>query len=78
MHAVLGIMVFSGAFGTASVAIASTVAPQWRRILRLAAGYPETAFAPLSSLVHAERRIAVRRWASAPIPAPIRRLRAAA
>ena len=78
MHAVFGIMVFSGAFGTASVAIVATVAPQWRRIVRLAAGHPETAFAPLSSLVHAERRIAVRRWASAPIPAPIRRLRAAA
>ena len=78
MHAVLGIMVFSGAFGTASVAIVSTVAPQWRRIVRLAAGRPEIAFAPLSSLVHAERRIAVRRWASAPIPAPIHRLRAVA
>lgn len=78
MQAVIGIMVFSGAFATASVVMAATVAPQWRRIVRLASGHPETAFTPLSSLVHAERRIAVRRWASAPIPAPIRRLRAAA
>ncbi len=78
MHTVISIMVFSGAFTTAAVVMAATVAPQWRRILRLAAGHPETAFAPLSSLVHAERRIAVRRWASAPIPAPIRHLRAAA
>ena len=78
MQAVIGIMVFSGAFATASFAIAATVAPQWRRIAKLASGHPETAFAPLSSLVHAERRIAVRRWASAPIPAPIHRLRAVA
>ena len=78
MQAVIGITVFSGAFVTASVAIASTVAPQWRRIVSLAAGHRETAFSPLSSLVHAERRIAVRRWASAPIPAPIHWLRAAA
>lgn len=78
MQAVIGIMIFSGAFATASVVIAATIAPQWRRIFRLASGQPEIAFAPLSSLVHAERRIAVRRWASTPVPAPIRHLRAAA
>lgn len=78
MQAVIGMMVFSGAFATATVVMGATVAPQWRRILRLASGHPETAFAPLSTLVHAERRIAVRRWASEPIPAPIRRMRAAA
>lgn len=78
MQAVIGMMVFSGAFAVAVVVMAATVAPQWRRILRLASGKPETTFTPLSTLVHAERRIAVNRWASAPIPAPIRRLRAAA
>lgn len=78
MQAVIGMMVFSGAFAVAIVVMAATVAPQWRRIVRLASGHRETAFTPLSALVVAERRIAVRRWASAPIPAPIRRLRAAA
>ena len=78
MQAVIGIMIFSGAFATAAVTIVSMVVPQWRRIMSLAAGNRETAFAPLSSLVHAERRIAVRRWASTPIPAPMHRLRAAA
>ncbi|AIT05734.1 hypothetical protein MC45_04180 [Sphingomonas taxi] len=58
--------------------IAATVAPQWQRIVRLAAGNVEPAFAPLSQLASAERRIAVRRWASAPVPAGVRRLRAAA
>ena len=46
MQAVIGIMIFSGAFATASVAIAATVVPQWRRIIRLAAGNREIAFAP--------------------------------
>ena len=51
----------------AFVAIATIVhaiAPQWRRILRLAAGHPEEAFAPLGELVRAEQRIAVRHWAT--------------
>ncbi|WP_174285880.1 hypothetical protein [Sphingomonas bacterium] len=78
MQMVIDIMVFSGAFVAASATIAMTVAPQWHRIVRLAAGHPETAYAPLASLVHAERRIAVRHWAAAPILAPIRQLRAAA
>ena len=78
MQAMIDIMIFSGAFGAAVTVMAVTVAPQWRRIVRLASGQPDVAFAPLSSLVHAERRIAVRRWASAPVPAPIHRLRVAA
>ena len=58
---ILGTAVFSGAAGAAGVTIWSSVAPQWRRIVRLAAGHPEQSFAPLSQLVRAERRIAVRR-----------------
>ena len=78
MMALVSLLVFSGAM-TASVAIiAAAVAPQWRRIVRLAAGNVEQPFTPLGHLRIAERRIAVRRWASEPIPASIDRLRAAA
>lgn len=78
MVAVVSVVVFAGAFAVAAGVIAATVAPQWQRIVRLAAGNVEPAFAPLSQLASAERRIAVRRWASAPVPAGVRRLRAAA
>ena len=61
MMQMLAGLAFSGAAAMAGATIYSSVAPQWRRILRLAAGYPETAFAPLTRLVEAERRIAVRR-----------------
>lgn len=76
--AVIGALVFAGAFGTALAVIVAMVAPQWRRILRLAMGHVEQDFAPLSTLARAERRIAVRRWAAAPIPPAMRRLREAA
>ncbi|NYD90258.1 hypothetical protein [Sphingomonas melonis] len=78
MVAVVSVLVFAGAFAVAAGVIAATVAPQWQRIVRLASGHVEPAFAPLSQLASAERRIAVRRWASAPVPAGVRRLRAAA
>ena len=78
MVAVVSVLVFAGAFAVAAGVIAATVAPQWQRNVRLAAGNVEPAFAPLSQLASAERRIAVRRWASAPVPAGVRRLRAAA
>ncbi|WP_271300695.1 hypothetical protein [Sphingomonas sp. CV7422] len=77
MVAVVSVLVFSGAFATAAGVIAVTVAPQWQRIVRLASGQIEPAFAPLSQLALAERRIAVRRWASTSLPAD-RRQRAAA
>ena len=78
MVAVLSVLVFVGAFLAAVAVIVMTVAPQWRRIVSLASGNVESAFTPLSQLALAERRIAVRRWASAPVPAGVRRLRAAA
>ena len=64
MMQVVGTLVFSGAAGAAGLTMWSSVAPQWRRIARLAVGIPEASFAPLSQLVQAERRIAVRRWSS--------------
>lgn len=78
MMAWLSALAFSAALMASVAAIAMTIAPQWRRILSLASGKIETSFAPLRQLAHAERRIAVRRWAAAPVPAPIRRMRGAA
>lgn len=78
MVAMLSVVVFVGALLAAIGVIVATVVPQWRRIVRLASGNVETAFSPLAQLASAERHIAVRRWASAPVPAAVRRLRAAA
>ncbi len=78
MTGLVSMAVFTGAMALALMAIWSTVAPQWRRIARLAMGNVEQPFQPLADLALAERRIAVRRWAAAPVPVPIRRLRAAA
>ena len=78
MVAVLSLMIFSGAFVAAVAVIASSMAPQWQRIMSLAAGNIEASFSPLAELAIAEQRIAVRRWASAPVPASLRRSREAA
>ena len=78
MVAVLSLMIFGGAFTAAAWVIASSVAPQWGRIMSLASGHIEPSFAPLAQLATAEQRIAVRRWASAPVPASLHRLREAA
>ena len=83
MMGFVGTVVFMGATTLALGTMWLTVAPQWRRIVRLASGQAEQPFHPLEQLARAEQRIAVRRWASAPaptlamMPAPIRRLRAA-
>ena len=78
MVAFLSIVLFVGAFAVSVGVIALAVGPQWRRIVRLAMGNVEQQFAPLAQLAAVECRIAVRRWAAAPVPAPLRRLRAAA
>ena len=78
MVAVMSMVVFAGAFALSASVIALAIGPQWRRIVSLASGNTEPAFAPLSHLASAERRIAVRRWASNPVPAPLRRLHEAA
>ena len=70
--------IFTGAFTLSITVIYAMVAPQWRRILSLAAGNTEPSFAPLQTLAIAERRIAVRRWASTPVPVAMRSLREAA
>lgn len=75
---VLSFMIFAGAFAVAGMMIVTSVAPQWNRIVRLALGNVEPAFQPLRTLAVAERRIAVRRWASMPVQAPARRWNAAA
>ncbi|MDB5697030.1 MAG: hypothetical protein JWN21_2573 [Sphingomonas bacterium] len=77
MMAVIGTMVFMGAMTLAMAVIWLSVAPQWRRIVRLASGHVEQSFNPLQRLAMAERRIAVRRWASAPASV-LPRMRAAA
>ena len=81
MMALVSMMVFVGAMALACAVMWATVAPQWRRISLLASGGVEQPFHPLATLAIAERRIAVRRWAAAPVPASIpaslRRLRAA-
>ena len=64
MMQVVSSVVFTGAAATAGATVWSSVAPQWRRIIRLAAGIPDETYAPLTQLVQAERRIAVRRWAT--------------
>ena len=78
MVAVISTLVFAGALALSIGVIALSVGPQWRRIVRLALGQPDERFAPLSALVLAERRIAIRRWSAEPVPAAIRRMRAAA
>ena len=70
MMQVLGSVVFSGAAAAAGATMWSSVSPQWRRIVRLAAGIPDAPYAPLSQLVLAERRIAVRRWSASTRPLP--------
>jgi hypothetical protein len=65
MLIVLDSVVFVGGLTAAAYAIGTTVAPNLSRIGDALAGRPQR-FAPLQTLVRAERRIAVRRWSSAP------------
>ena len=78
MMQVLSTLVFSGAAVAAGGTVWSSVAPQWRRIVRLASGHAEASFAPLSQLVRAEQRIAVRRRSAGSRPAMTLRTREAA
>ena len=72
---VVSALLFSSALAVSVAVIALAIGPQWRRIARMAMGHVEPSFAPLETLALAERRIAVRRWASAPVPSPTRWLR---
>ncbi len=70
----LTIFVFACALTIAVAAIATTILPRLDQITRALAGIPAAPPHPLATLVHAERRIAVRRWAAAsPAPARFRR-----
>lgn len=72
MSIMLDFLVFGGAFGASCYAIGATIAPRMTQIRDALAGRPQH-FAPLQTLVQAERRIAVRRWAAAPrFPAQMR------
>ncbi len=78
LGSIINAAIFTGAFTLSMAVIYAMVAPQWRRILSLAAGHPERSFAPLQTLAIAERRIAVRRWAAASAPLAMRSSREAA
>lgn len=65
MATLMAVMVFGGAAALALYALAATVLPQASRIAAVLRGQTgHVRFEPLSSLVRAERRIAVRRWAA--------------
>ena len=75
MMMMISALVFVSAMMAASMTLWLTVAPQWRRVLRLASGQVEQPC--YLSERRAGRRIVVRSWAPVPVPAPIRRLHAA-
>ncbi len=65
MATLMAVMVFGGAAVFAVYALAVTIRPQAARIVSvLRGGRGDARFEPLSTLVRAERRIAVRRWAA--------------
>lgn len=78
MMAVVDGLVFASACAMALMVIIMSVAPQWRRIMRLASGHVEPAFRPMQTLTIAERRVVVRRWTSASIQARLARMHEAA
>jgi hypothetical protein len=72
MTTFMAVMVFGGAAALAVYVLAATVLPQAARIAAILRGGSSIArFEPLSALVRAERRIAVRRWAAGPALAPV-------
>lgn len=80
MMTVMTLAIFSGALSTAGYALYSTLAPNLDKIIGALRGeMAMTRPAPLATLVRAERRIAVRRWAGSAVPAvaPLRQREAA-
>jgi hypothetical protein len=78
MMTVVSFAIFAGTFGASVYAIAATVVPRLDRILGALRGEPRFDLYPLATLVRAEQRIAVRRWAAQARPMPKPRARAAA
>lgn len=58
--------VFGGAAATTGYALWTTIATNGEKIMKALTGRPHPRFAPLATLAHAERRIAVRRWSTGP------------
>lgn len=77
MMTFVAMAVFLGAMTLALAAIWSTVAPDWRRIARVAAGGVEGPLQPLCDITHAGRRVSVKRWVVVPVPVASHRRRAA-
>ena len=78
MTTFMAIMTFGGAFAVAGYALLATIAPNIEKIVTALRGEPQhIRFEPLASLVLAERRIAVRRWAASPARSTLRRREAA-
>ncbi|WP_380787087.1 hypothetical protein [Sphingomonas sp. R86521] len=75
---VLSILIFAGALALSVAVIATSIAPQWQRIVRLATGHVEPAFTTVGTVMVADRRITVRRWASSQTLVSSRKWRAAA
>lgn len=65
-------LIFGGALVTALFAMAVTIGEGADRMLAVVSGRADAPFAPLATLVKAERRIEVRRWAGAPRVASVR------
>lgn len=70
MMTVMTLAIFGGALSTVSYALVATLTPNLGKIAHALRGRPMVAAqpsrtAPLETLVSAERRIAVRRWAAA-------------
>lgn len=66
MLTLLTVAIFGAALAAAAYAMLATIVPESGRIVEVLFARPQPRFAPLTALVHAERRIAVRRWASLP------------
>lgn len=65
---VLSVVIFGGAFATTLYAFYATIVPARGRMIEALTGRRQARFEPLATLVRAERRIAVRRWAATPRP----------
>lgn len=78
MMTVVSFAIFAGTFGISIYALAATIAPRLDRVIGALRGQPLSPVQPLATLVQAEQRIAVRRWAAERRPVAMNRMRAAA
>jgi len=66
MMTVVAVLIFGGALALSIFVLGSTIVPHLDRITDALYGRGQRRFEPLATLVLAERRIAVRRWAATP------------